>query len=99
MALTKTIEVNGNGFITLDGVSYPVVDASATYADCYIKVAIVSASKTEGQACVTFTEDAGSSVLFQKSYLFPLDLNGPNPIKQAYEHLKTLPEFVGAEDC
>jgi hypothetical protein len=27
------------------------------------------------------------------------DLNGANPIKQAYEHLKTLPEFAGATDC
>jgi galactose mutarotase-like enzyme len=26
------------------------------------------------------------------------DLNGDNPIKQAYEHLKTLPEFAGAAD-
>ena len=27
------------------------------------------------------------------------DLNGSNPIVQAYNHLKTLPEFVGAKDC
>lgn len=27
------------------------------------------------------------------------DLAGFNPIKQAYEHLKTLPEFEGAVDC
>ena len=27
------------------------------------------------------------------------DLDGANPIKQAYEHLKTLPEFAGATDC
>jgi hypothetical protein len=26
-------------------------------------------------------------------------LDGENPIKQAYEHLKTLPEFAGASDC
>jgi hypothetical protein len=26
-------------------------------------------------------------------------LDGENPIKQAYEHLKTLPEFSGATDC
>ena len=25
-------------------------------------------------------------------------LHGDNPIKQAYEHLKTLPEFAGATD-
>jgi hypothetical protein len=27
------------------------------------------------------------------------DLNGANPIAQAYRHLKTLPEFVGSMDC
>ena len=27
------------------------------------------------------------------------DLEGANPIKQAYLHLKTLPEFAGAVDC
>jgi hypothetical protein len=27
------------------------------------------------------------------------DMSGQNPIKQAYEHLKTLPEFAGAENC
>jgi len=26
-------------------------------------------------------------------------IGGENPIKQAYEHLKTLPEFEGAVDC
>jgi len=26
-------------------------------------------------------------------------LDGANPIKQAYEYLKTLPEFEGAIDC
>lgn len=27
------------------------------------------------------------------------DLNGANPLAQAYAHLKTLPEFAGAKDC
>jgi hypothetical protein len=27
------------------------------------------------------------------------DLNGENPIKQAYLHLKTLPDFADAVDC
>jgi hypothetical protein len=27
------------------------------------------------------------------------NLDGPNPIKQAYLHLKTLPEFSDAVDC
>jgi len=29
----------------------------------------------------------------------PYQLDGDNPIKQAYAHLKTLPEFAGATDC
>lgn len=27
------------------------------------------------------------------------DLSGPNPIAQAYIHIKSLPEFSGATDC
>jgi hypothetical protein len=27
------------------------------------------------------------------------NIQGGNPWEQAYEHLKTLPEFKGAEDC
>lgn len=27
------------------------------------------------------------------------NINGENPFKQAYEYLKTLPEFVDAVDC
>jgi hypothetical protein len=35
----------------------------------------------------------------QKQFVFAPNLDGPNFIKQAYEHLKTLPEFDGAVDC
>jgi hypothetical protein len=34
----------------------------------------------------------------EKSFLTGYDLSQDNPIKQAYEHLKTLPEFAGAVD-
>ncbi len=36
-----------------------------------------------------------SDVSFESSYA----LDGANPIKQAYEYLKTLPEFADAVDC
>ena len=32
-------------------------------------------------------------------YTCNYNIDGVNPIKQAYEHLKTLPEFAGAVDC
>lgn len=34
-----------------------------------------------------------------KSYTCAFDINGENPISQAYDHLKTLPEFSDAVDC
>jgi hypothetical protein len=37
-------------------------------------------------------------ILDSVSIEFPYDLNGPNPIKQAYLYLKTLPEFADAVD-
>jgi len=36
-----------------------------------------------------------NEVNFSASY----SLDGSNPIKQAYEYLKTTPEFAGASDC
>jgi hypothetical protein len=40
-------------------------------------------------------KQAFSEVSFNCAY----DLSGSNPIAQAYNHLKTLPEFAGAVDC
>jgi hypothetical protein len=34
-----------------------------------------------------------------KSYACKYDITGKNPMVQAYEHLKTLPEFASAMDC
>jgi hypothetical protein len=38
-------------------------------------------------------------MLHSDQFLFVPDLEGPNPIKQAYQFLKTLPEFSDAIDC
>ena len=44
-------------------------------------------------------KELGLPSFFDASYQADLSLDGPNPIKQAYLHLKTLPEFSGAVDC
>lgn len=41
---------------------------------------------------------ADDPILDNSHHTCDYDLNGDNPIKQAYEHLKTLPEFSDAED-
>ena len=67
--------------------------------DSYIKIVSAHVTKNEIQACINvFTEKEGKN-LFTELYVSPHDLDGPNPIKQAYLHLKTLPEFADAVDC
>jgi hypothetical protein len=69
---------------------------SVTLTDCYIKVDTVKGTKESADALVLFTtpEVEGSRL-----YSFTPDMDGDNFIKQAYLHLKTLPEFASATDC
>jgi len=52
---------------------------------------------------MTFRVRAYKDVAFpafaDNGYYCAYDINGENPIKQAYEYLKTLPEFANATDC
>ena len=68
-------------------------------SDLYIAVVSAHCTKTEIQAAVTAYAAAGGTSLFTDNYSCALDLEGPNPIKQAYLHLKSLPEFSDAVDC
>lgn len=56
-----------------------------------------------GKQNITFRvssyKDESSDSFGEKCYLCSYDINGENPIKQAYLHLKTLLEFAGAVDC
>jgi len=66
------------------------------FAGAIIKVAEVGGTKASQTAIVVFTNN--ETVLTKKTYTFDANLDGPNFIKQAYEHLKTLPEFADAAD-
>lgn len=94
MALRKTITISGEGKIQT--ASGPIsAGASSVNIDAYIKVVAVGGTKDEASAEVLLSDDA---VRITEHYVFPVDLEGPNFIKQAYEHLKTLDRFSGAED-
>jgi hypothetical protein len=99
MALTKNVHFSGAASIMSSGAICLIDQLGATFNDCYIKVGSVSASKSDSTATVCFLEAEDGKLLFEKTYGFKIDLDGPNPIKQAYEYLKTLPEFSDAEDC
>ena len=84
MALSKNYTVQYHG-------------KDVVFENCYIKVIEISATKDAAIATVHFlnTDD----VVDRKQYDFVPELYGPNFIAQAYNHLKTLPEFAGATDC
>ena len=73
-------------------------DFEATNAYHRVEAAILS-TKTELSFHVRSYKNKDAAVAFcDASYRCAYDIAGNNPIKQAYEHLKTLPEFSGATD-
>jgi hypothetical protein len=68
-----------------------------TFEGCCFKVVQVTVSKDKANANVHAISDG--STIDQTEYRFNPTLDGKNFIAQAYEYLKTLPEFSGAIDC
>lgn len=70
--------------------------------DAYHRVVGVSWSKTSvcGFSVASFaTGQVGEAPFALNSHEFKPTVEGDNFIAQAYEHLKTLPEFADAVDC
>jgi hypothetical protein len=66
----------------------------------YCKVTHVLSSKDAAEAAMVARKDtADGEVVTTQVFDFVPDLSGPNFIRQAYLHLKSLPEFAGATDC
>jgi hypothetical protein len=74
-------------------------DTDIVFERAYIKVRSINMSKNAAQMNVDFFSEANGKVLDMRQYNFVATLDGNNPIAQAYDHLKTLPEFAGAVDC
>jgi hypothetical protein len=85
MALKKTIQSNF-------GIEIP---------SAYHRVGRIEIFKKSEMAFIVsaFANDQIDSPVQTKQYACAYDLAGQNALAQAYEHLKTLPEFTGAIDC
>jgi len=97
MALRKIVEAEGPSFIQSSiGKIEAGIEKVTFVAVC--KVTSVTGGKDGLTINVFHTGDVAK---YERSYSFePSVADGsPNFIKQAYLHLKTLPEFAGAEDC
>jgi hypothetical protein len=86
MALQKIHQINFHG-------------KDIVFENCYFKVLSIKGDKES----ITFTLDAMSSKngssISKIDYVFTPELEGVNFIAQAYNNLKTRPEFAGAVDC
>jgi hypothetical protein len=69
------------------------------FNDAYIRVDNIAGNKLQLLVDVSVYKKQNDIVVDRKNYLFTPDLNGNNFISQAYNYLKTLPEFEGATDC
>lgn len=95
MAIRKIISIKGSEVLKTSLGEF-LIGEKEIEKSCYVKVESVNATKSDAAAVVSYTSDIGK---MQSVFKFQISLEGKNFIAQAYEHLKTLPEFVGAEDC
>lgn len=65
----------------------------------YCKITNIIGSKEQIKFTLTVINKKSNIIFKESIYKFVPNMDGGNFIKQAYEHLKTLPEFVGATDC
>ena len=70
-----------------------------TFSEAYIKVENMMGNKSQMRVDVSILKEVNGIVLERKIYLITPDLGGKNFIAQAYDYMKTLPEFAGSVDC
>lgn len=87
MALTKSVSLQNN------------FGDTSTFENAYLKVVAVGGSKQTFAFELDTLKEKNGQVLDKQVFPLAYDLDGPNPIKQAYEYLKTLPEFADAVEC
>jgi hypothetical protein len=72
-----------------------------TQIDCYVRATEVNCSKLHGVVKIALLRDGTERVLENRDILFDVSVapGAKNIWEQAYDHLKTLPEYAGATDC
>jgi hypothetical protein len=76
-----------------------IEDTGLVVSGLYAKVSHISIqNKTTLVFSVEYFNDKTKDSLMLNSYNSSYNIEGDNPIKQAYTHLKTLPEFADAVD-
>lgn len=96
MAIKKDFEVTGFAILAGDDFRVAIGQQSHVLTGSYIKVENVNSTKANAVARVSIVS---GETRIEREYGFLPKMEGVNFIAQAYEHLKTLPEFADAMDC
>ena len=97
MALRKIIELEGKAYINTDAGQIELGPQKTAYT-AYCKITNISGTGKKG--FVTLDCSNEKYQLFQQVDVpFSVEEGAPNFIKQAYLHIKTLPEWADAIDC
>lgn len=75
-----------------------VIHPGIEVTDAYHRVGNVTVTGKTRLVFKVYSLKDGSQFA-DRDYSCGYDINGGNPISQAYAHLKTLAEFSGSEDC
>lgn len=76
------------------------ISSGLTCSNAYARAEQIHLNKTGATVAVRiYKEPTGLPSFHSQTFEFPYEIEGNNPIKQAYLHLKTLPEFADAIDC
>jgi hypothetical protein len=67
--------------------------------DAYVKISYLNLSKDNMMATLVWKAKPDSPTLKTNSYSLKYDINGENPLRQAYLQLKDNPHFEGVKDC
>ena len=97
MALRKIIQIEGEAFVNTPSGSVSIGNQKTAF-NAYCKIVEIRGNKENGRVTV---ECKAENYSISNQYLisFSVDDNAPNFVKQAYVHLKTLPEWADATDC
>ena len=67
--------------------------------NAYWRIELASVTKTQMQVKLRVYNTPDLPAFGEEDHTAPYDIEGENPIKQAYVYLKSLPEFADVIDC
>jgi hypothetical protein len=78
-----------------------IIIGEKVFPNAYVRVVSATVSKITSLAKVVIYENEAGQPIETKELGFVSNIDdvAPNALKQAYEHVKKLPEFADATDC